>query len=148
MTPAGLAQLKADEGTRAHLYDDKTGQPVTRLPSGGNPTIGIGRNLGSRDLAPDEIDLLFTNDVAREERALLAVMPWLPNINPVWFDVLVNQTFNVGSPFHHMCAAMQAGDAAEARAQLLDSAAARELPDRYGRLADAITAGVWGQAPA
>ena len=41
MTPTGRARLIADEGLRLKVYDDKTGEPIDGLPSGGVPTIGI-----------------------------------------------------------------------------------------------------------
>ncbi len=146
MTPEGIKQLIADEGEVLQVYNDFNGQRIIQhgLPGGGTPTIGIGRNL-SVGITQEESRYLFQNDVIKRERELLASFPWLSKVSPVWFDVVVMVEFNTGNVrgFPKMLAAMQAQDAATAQAQLMDSAAARELPARYSRMAKAIRDKAW-----
>jgi GH24 family phage-related lysozyme (muramidase) len=143
MTPAGLAQLKADEGLRLRAYDDRTGATVTHGPNGGNLTIGYGRNLGAKGITQAEAEAMLADDVAQVEARLAADYPALV-IPSVAADVATNQTFNTGTPFPEATAALAAGDWETAAAQLLNSQAARELPGRYGRLAAAVRAQGWG----
>jgi hypothetical protein len=145
MTAAGEAQLIADEGKVAYLYDDVNGAPIKKGPAGGNPSIGIGRNLVGNPLSDDEIMYLFDNDCNKCATAIYNKLPWAMSISAVWQDVLIMVQFNTGNVFAfvEMLAAMQSGDAATASAQLLNSEAAKQLPARYGRMADAITANAW-----
>lgn len=146
MTPAGIAQLASDEGEELFPFDDSTGGRIMRGPSGGNVTIGIGRNLSSSGITAAEVQVLFANDIAWCEATLeVSGLGVLRNSQPVWWDVLVMVEFNTGDAmgFHQMLSAMEAGNASEAADQLLASSAARELPTRYSRMATAIRAGSW-----
>lgn len=145
----GRNQLISDEGKKPFLYDDKTGERVSTLVSGGNPTIGIGRNLGARALRDDEIMYLFNNDVTVMWADIARLLPWLGDakqqISQTAVDVVIMVEFNTGDvfAFRNMLAAIQRKDYKAASVALLDSAAARQLPERYNRMAAALIAGTW-----
>lgn len=152
MTPKGQLQLIADEGRRNKVYDDKTGEPVVKLPSGGNPTIAVGRDLVSRGLTDAEIDYLFSNDVSAFEADLVRLMPWLNDFikqgntsTQVRGDVVTMVEFNTGNvfAFRNMLSALRVDNYSEAAKQLLDSEAARAAPERYNRMAEALKTGEW-----
>lgn len=145
MTPQGKARLVLDEGTQLKVYDDETGFPVVKLPSGGNPTIGIGRNLSGRGITYTEALYLFSNDIATIEAKLNATYNWLASIPPVWFDVLVMIEFNTGNiaSWPNLLAAMRNGDTNKAHTELMNSSAARQLPSRYARMGNALLYRVW-----
>lgn len=145
MTPAGVAQLKEDEGLRLLVYDDATGSYIRKGPGGGYPTIGYGRNLIGQGITTAEAALLLQNDLAGIRGYLVEKLPWFSEIPPIWQDVVIMLEYNTGEAltFTHMLAAMKAGNAELAVAQLMESAAARELPARYNRMRNAILADHW-----
>lgn len=146
MTPLGLARLQLDEGERLFLYDDATGAPVGRLPSGGWPTIGYGRNLATDPLTTTESLYLFQSSVVAIEAALNRAYPWLTGRwNTVPTDVLTMVEYNTGklSEFVKMLAAAEASNWNGMAIELCASAAARQLPDRYMRMRAAILADSW-----
>lgn len=55
------AILSLDEGVRDKPYDDTDGKEVI-LKSGGNVTIGVGRNLNGKPLSPAAVQFLFRED--------------------------------------------------------------------------------------
>lgn len=145
MTPDGKARLIADEGKRNHLYNDKTGEDIKKLADGGNATIGVGRNLSSRPFTDAEVDYLFNNDVNSCQSDIIKLLPWITGISSVRFDVVVMVEFNTGNvfAFKKMLVALHANDWKTAALELMDSAAARQLPERYGRMRDALLTGSW-----
>jgi GH24 family phage-related lysozyme (muramidase) len=90
------AMLLEDEGKREFPYDDKTGKRVTTLPSGGNLTIGIGRNLSSRPLSEDEIDCLFLTDFIICVKTLRRIFPNFNTYSESRQLGLINMLFNMG----------------------------------------------------
>ena len=143
MTPVGLKQLISDEGVRLTVYDDATGLPIvpgTRVI--GHPTIGIGRALDVRGITAAETAYLLNNDMLDFTKSLLATYPWFARLTPTRQDVLTNMAFNLGptgfAGFRKMLAALVAGDYFKAAEEILDSKAARQLPARYERLANAM----------
>ena len=145
MTPTGRARLIADEGLRLKVYDDKTGEPIDGLPSGGVPTIGIGRNLAGRGLTEAEAYQLFDNDLASMNADILRMMPWVRTLADARSDVVEMVEFNTGNVFgfRKMLTALCSADWEGAAAQLLDSEAARAAPARYERMAAAVRSGTW-----
>lgn len=159
MTPAGMAQLRLDEGWRLQVYDDATGLPIrpgTFVK--GHPTIGIGRALDVNGITSLEAQNLFFDDVGTIVGAL-SQYGWFQNLDPVRRDVIINMAFNMGIAgalaFTNMIAAIQRGEldrmvasletqdwdtAADA---LLSSTAARDDAPRYQRLAAAMRSGSW-----
>jgi lysozyme len=150
VTPLGLARLQLDEGERLALYDDKTGLSVGTLPSGGWPTIGYGRNLVTDPLTSTEALYLFSSSVTAIEAALNRDYPWLAGrFNTIPVDVLTMVQYNTGklAQFVRMLAACQASNWPTMALELMDSAAARELPARYMRMRTALLDGAWEAEP-
>lgn len=145
MTPAGIARLRLDEGDGPEPYDDRSGVIVLKGPSGGNLTVGYGHNL-SVPMSPALMDIIFTYDVACVEAELIKAYPWYNSaINTVVGDVLAMVEFNTGKlyQFTKMLAAAEAGNIKTMAVELMDSAAARELPARYARMNQALLARAW-----
>jgi lysozyme len=145
LTPSGFNQLMEDEGYRQFVYDDKNGMTIQRGSAGGAPTVGYGRNLATRGLTKLEAIYLLQNDIAEVWASVSKQFPWVQQIDPIWQDVVTMVDFNTGdvAGFPKFLAALNTGDAETARAELLDSKAAHELPARYGRMADALRNKHW-----
>jgi hypothetical protein len=142
LTPPGLARLKLDEGLRCFPYDDATGLPVR---ASGNVTLAYGLNLSGWPLEDDEAAWLLTTRLAKNwTRHLLPVLPWLPEVNPVWQDVVEMVQYNTGHVlgFPRMLAAMRAGNAEAAAGEC--AVTDPRLAARYARMANAIVAASWG----
>lgn len=88
--------LKRDEDERRFAYDDKTGSDVRKLPSGGNLSIGIGRNLAAKGLRPDEILLVFRNDLEEALEAAHRIFPDFHCYSENRRLGIVNLIFNMG----------------------------------------------------
>lgn len=134
-----VAELTRDEGEVLKVYDDKTGNLLhTGMTIGGNPTIGIGRNLAGQGISAAEASYLLTNDIQTATAALDANLPWWENLDPVRQRVLVNMCFNLGIAgllgFPYFLAAMQADDWQEAANQMEQSAWWNEVGPRAVRL--------------
>ncbi len=155
MTPKGLERLKADEGCKLSAYDDATGTAI--IPGSavrGWPTIGYGRNLASAGVRQSEAQAMLTNDVNDNQADLMRMFPWFAALAPVRQDVLENMAYNEGEgpdglrSFTKMLAHLAAGEWDGAADEILNSDAARALPARYGRLADAMRSAIWASAAA
>jgi lysozyme len=118
-----ILRLMVEEGFRAELYWDERG----------NPTIGYGFNLlagitpyAARALLEAQVDELNVS---------LSEFPWYAGMDPVRQSVPLDMAINMGLngvlEFTHMIAAIERGDWPSAQTALLDSEAARELPERY-----------------
>lgn len=135
MTAADLAsaRLKGEEGFRSNAYRDTTGQQ----------TIGYGFNVDA-GISEFAAAALLVAQVSERETVLLNY-PWYATCDPVRRSVLLDVAFNLGVTgllkFHDMILAIGRQDWVDARAELLDSKAARELPQRYKILADLLLAG-------
>ncbi|HEY3972305.1 MAG TPA: glycoside hydrolase family protein [Candidatus Sulfotelmatobacter sp.] len=141
-------QLRRDESERQFAYDDATGRTLgkgDRLQA--NLTIGVGRNLSAKGLSQKERAYLLANDIADATADLAAHLPWALELDDARKGAMLNLVFNMGirgvMGFPKFLAAMQAGDWATAKAELLDSEAARQEPDRIDRLALQIETGFW-----
>ena len=77
--------LRHDEGLRIRVYDDATGQTIEPgYQCKGNPTIGVGRNVGPSGpgLRDDEITLMLTNDLNYYEQQA-ATFDWYVSLDPI-----------------------------------------------------------------
>jgi lysozyme len=133
-------QLARDEGKKSSAYPD----------SRGYWSIGIGTCIDARvgcGLTDDEIQYLFDNRVKQAEAALSSAFPWTDALDEVRRGALLNLTFNMGvrrlSGFTRFLAAAQQGDWTAAKAELLDSAADHQEPERISRLAEQLVSGTW-----
>jgi lysozyme len=128
-----LDRLTGEEGFRAQKYTD----------TAGHLTIGYGFNIDagvSQGLAA-AILLYQLGDTLKQIQSA----PWWPADDPVRASVLLDVAFNAGVAgllhFPKMLAAVGARDWVTASAQLLDSDAARALPNRYNPLAELLLNG-------
>ena len=154
MTTPFLAQdLRRDEGLRLRAYPDAL--------SGAEPwTIGFGHT--GADVrqglvwTPVQAEIALIADIARACERLDAHAPWWRELSPLRQDVLANLCFNMGwlnpagthglGTFHRTLEAIRAGRWQEAHDALLESAWAREVGARSGRLARQLLSGA--RAPA
>jgi len=141
--------LVSDEGRRIWPYEDDRG----------NTTWGIGHNLtaspactAALELINQAIDVQFRYDVTAVTQWLAVAYRWtttLSRTSPPRYAVLVDICFNVGmtgfAAFTTFLAYMKDGMYGKAASDLLGTAAANELPDRYERLASILESGKWPQ---
>ena len=129
-----VAELKIEEGFRAHCY---------KCPAGKH-TIGFGRNIdeaGGLGITEDEALDLLENDVYRSVAGARRTWHWFDTMNASRQSVLVQLVFQMGltkvRTFRKMIAALDSDnpDYDLAAAELLDSKFARQVPQRAERLA-------------
>lgn len=120
-----------DAALQAELTLDEARKPFPYTDSRGFLSIAIGRNLTGVGLRPNEIDLMFRNDVADRCATLDAKVPWWRDLPPAQQRVMINLAFNMGwgkfSEFVKFLAAMQSHSWQLAAAELKDS-------DWYGQV--------------
>lgn len=130
-------QLVRDEGCRLKLYVDTRGKT----------SIGIGRNLTDDGISQAEAMLLLENDIEAATASLEKAFPWTMALDVVRLGALINMTFNMGigglAQFKNFLVAVQVGNWAEARNQMLDSEWVTQVGARAQRLAIQIETGVW-----
>jgi lysozyme len=130
------------------VYDDATGayiKPGTRVV--GNPTIGIGTNIGpGAGITETEAEYLLWNRLVLAG-ADAATLPAWHNMSDPRRLVLVDMVFNMGikkvREFRLMLAAIEAGDYDGAANQMLNSDWARQVKGRAIQLARIMRTGVW-----
>lgn len=129
------ADIECDEGLSLVVYNDSLG----------NPTIGYGRCLSKEGITITEAKYLLSNDCLFVSDWLDDNYSWFVNLTSERQIALGNMCYNLGpaglSKFTHMIAALAKGDYETASSEILNSAAAKELPARYARLAQAIRTG-------
>lgn len=139
-------ELRADEGVRTWPYDDATGSTIRVLPTGGNLTIGIGRNLSARPLSPDEVDYLLRNDLRLCYQAAKQVFPDFDSYTQNRRAALLGLLFNLGPgtfvTFKNTIRAIREGRWADAATNLLASRWATQIqPSRRDRVVKQIREG-------
>lgn len=138
-------QLVRDEGVRLQKY----------LDSRGFWTIGVGHNLDANPLPFDisngitfaQATQILDDDIARVTAKLFADLPWLQNLDIVRQGVFLNMSFNMGVggilEFHHDLADTQAGNYAQAAADMKASAWYTQVGARAQRLCQQMITGIW-----
>jgi lysozyme len=128
-------QLELDEGRRNRMYWDEIGKVWT---------IGVGHNLSSRSISNRAVDTIFEDDLLETEKELVAGLPWVTDLAPARYGVLIDIAFNCGVAglmgFHKMLAACQRGDWDDAAREIIDSELEK---NRAQRLARQMRSGVW-----
>ena len=126
-----VATIKVDEGFRAHVYVDTTG----------NPTIGYGWNINDGIVEADA-DYLLRAYLDREVGRVRACWPAFDDQPIGTRSALLDLGYQVGAAglcaFDNTLAALERGDCDIAQAGILDSAEARETPGRASRVAAAL----------
>lgn len=128
--------LTEEEGYRNKAYQDVEGIW----------SIGVGRNLMSKGLSDQEIDLLLTNDM-REAQAQAAFLPGYSSLNDVQKAVICSMIFQLGigglKAFKALLAALAIGDVALAAREGLDSLWAKQVTARAARQMEMLATGHW-----
>jgi lysozyme len=131
-----VAMISRHEGRRTHPYKDQMGKI----------TIGVGRNLSDRGLAPDEIDLLLANDIELARHICRNQFgPSFTTASLVRQMALMSMAFNLGGPrlagFKRMQVAIIAGKWREAAAQAQQSRWAAQVGTRAVDIARMLATG-------
>lgn len=128
-----VARLKIEEGFRAKAYRDTRGLL----------TVGYGFCVEA-GISQYAAEALLRAQLEERIDALLGY-PWYAACDALRQSVLLDLAFNDGVAgvlkFHNMIAAIGRQDWTRAKAELLDSDAARALPVRYALLAELLFAG-------
>ena len=134
------SQLLREEGAESCAYQDSLGYW----------TIGVGRLIDSRKgggLSNDEIDLLLENDIKTKTREGLLALPWVPRLSEPRQAVLIGMAFQMGLKgllqFNGTLGSVGGGQFAEAAAEMLDSAWAKQTFGRATRMAKQMETGEW-----
>lgn len=136
-------ELIRDEADKRYPYDDKTGKRVTAAK--GNITIGIGRNLETKPLSDEVVEIMFTEDVVEAINELKIIFERFDKFTQTRAHALVNMMFNLGGTrfreFIHMIEAIELGDWPSAGREVKNSLYCKELPSRALRNANALING-------
>jgi len=155
-----------DEGTESLPYQDPdgiwsvgvghnceaNGLPAgicNDAPDGMNWADGLLTFLQNRGgLTPAEIDALFQHDLAIAAQDLIACLPNADTLILPRYAAMIDMCFNLGRAkllkFNTFLHLMEIGQFADAAQDLLNNTAvAKQLPKRYGRLAQMIESGEW-----
>jgi lysozyme len=133
-------QLRRDEGEVLHAYRDHLGFL----------TIGIGRLIDPRKgggITREEAALLLRNDMQKVDRQLQQRFPWVVTLSPARRGVLMNMAFQMGidglNNFKKTLTMIEQGEYQKASVEMLESAWARQTPERAKRLAKQMATDVW-----
>lgn len=128
-----VAREKIAEGFRANKYLDTKG--IETIAYGFNIKAGISEFAAAALLTAQ----------TQERADALAGFWWAKGLDDARMSVVIEVAFNggIGGLLHFpkMLAAIGAKDWPTAKAELLDSDAARDLPKRYGALAEILLTG-------
>ncbi len=138
-----IDQLKRDEGFLPVVYIDTVGKR----------TCGYGHNLDSNPLdlifpiTEDQATQILGKDVERASMALQVNLPWVVSLDSPRHGCLINMVFNMGIHgllgFHQTLADTQAGNYAQASADMKASKWYSEVGDRAVRLVHQMASGEW-----
>ncbi len=133
-------QLRRDEGEVLSAYTDHLGYL----------TIGVGRMIDKRKgggITAEESAYLLSNDIDKRQAELLRRAPWMAQLDPARFGVMLNMAFQMGVEgllgFKNTLAMVKAGDYESAAAGMLHSKWAAQTPARAQRLSKQMRSGVW-----
>lgn len=119
-----IDQIKAHEGLRLKPY---------KCPAG-KLTIGFGRNLDDKGITKFEAEILLSHDVSEVANKLSSTLEFWPKLNQERKAVLINMAFNMGVngllKFKKTLALIDSGDYSEASIEMMDSAWAKQVPNR------------------
>ena len=117
-------RIARHEGYRANPYKDKLG----------NLTIGIGRCLDTKGITRSEAEYLMNNDINEATHAVDASLPWALQLASIRREVLIEMAFQMGIggllQFRNMLNALEKGDIDTTVKEMLDSAWAKQTPER------------------
>lgn len=129
-----IAQTKAEEGLRLALYKDMRGFE----------SIGYGTNL-SAGIDMDEANYLLNHRIGNAALEAKKQVTNFDLLTPPRQAVLIGISYNLGATvfnqFQHFFAFIVSGNYDAAADDLLNTAAAKELPQRYNRYAAQLRVG-------
>lgn len=132
-----ISRLKVDEGFRDKPYKD----------SRGFLTIGYGWCLDREPMTMDEAEYVLNSKVSRKMIELAQAIPWITDLDEPRQGVLYNMAYQMGVAgvlaFRQTLAMVRAGQYQEAAAEMLNSAWARQTPERAQRLSNQMKDGIW-----
>ena len=130
-----VRQLKADEGFVAFPYDD----PIVGKEA---ITIGYGRNLTAEGITIPEAELMLVTDINSAISEALMLFKDYDNFPYQVQHVICGMLFNLGPKafrsFKRTIVALRNWDWEKAADEIMNSKAAEQLPNRYGRYAKAL----------
>lgn len=105
----------------------------------GHISVGIGRNLADKGIRPDEMWLMYKNDLKEAEQELYNKWPWMVGLDQVRTEVMINMSFNMGitvlSQFKNTVNYIKAGDYEKAAYGMRHSKWYKQVGERAERLA-------------
>lgn len=125
----------------------------------GIETIGIGHNMEANPLpagmtpplTQDQITQLFQQDLAHVMNELKAGIAWFENLDEVRQAVLIDMTFNMGwgelRKFVNTLSLISDGKYSAAAAAMLESAWAKQVPNRANEDSKMMASGLWSDDP-
>ena len=136
----------ANEGFRAYAYDDATGWPIKKGSIvKGNPTIGIGWNIGRLAMTREQAQRICAEQVAEMYKNAVRAWPWIETLDEPRCRALMNMAFNLGlgglAEFRNMLQALMEKRWLDARDEALASTWAKQEPARASRIADVLATG-------
>ena len=146
------AELRSDEGEKLIAYRDHLGYWTIGVGhlldpmKGANPApFGIDLRMGT-SITRAQSELLMVRDIEDKMAELDRRASWWRRLSENRQRVVVNMCFQIGVSgflgFKKAVSAMQVGDYAKARVEMLDSKWAKEdTPGRAKRMADRMVAG-------
>lgn len=137
-------ELIREEGDKRYPYDDSTGKYI-HLDTGGNVTIGIGRNLGARPLSSEVVEMMFAEDAMEAIAELKIIFKRFDNFTQGRAHALINMMFNLGGDkfrgFIHMIEAVEISDWVGAARGVKSSLFYKERPNRAERIMENLVSG-------
>lgn len=112
----------------------------------GNLTIGIGRCLDTKGISREEALYLFYNDLDDTMDRLNMYIPWIKNLDPVRYDVIIIMAFQLGvgglMTFKRTMDLVKNGEYHAASIEMLNSKWAMvDCPKRAGKLSQMMDSG-------
>lgn len=145
-------QLIRHEGTRR----DSKGWHIPYRCKAGALTIGYGHNLDANPIGgmsaasrlhEDEAKLLLSEDIRKQERLLLRALPFVRDMEPVRYAVMVNMCFNLGIgkllTFRNTLSDIENGQFTSAARRMLHSRWASQVGARAVELSRQMETGAW-----
>ena len=143
MTPEARVKVKE------MLIDEESFSQYVYPDINGYLTIGYGRSIDhriGRGISNSEALQLLDNDIFYFTNKLLQFYPYFSQLNDARQVVLVNLCFNLGIKgllgFDKMLKAITDSRWDDAEAELLNSDAAKQLPNRYRKLGAILREGI------
>lgn len=131
------AQITANEGRKAYLYDDATGERIIKgSVVKGHPTWGVGFNTDAMPFSQQVIDLALGEKLDDVIAEVTTALPWTNGLPSGPLRAILDIGYNTGLEgllgFHKMLGFAQQGNFAAAANEVIDSTLA---PARKQRLA-------------